>query len=181
MKKRQSKHTFKALERFVDKAVPWVLVALAIVIVLDNPLFTLFNLENYEIPVLVFDTLVIIFLVADLIFKWFHIRNLKVFVKHYWLELIAVFPFYLVFRIYIFAAEFARAGEEAQRIFHEAILTRETRLLKEARFVQEAEKVIRESRPFVRFMRSAARFIRLLGARFYSAYINLLKASFRNH
>lgn len=181
MKKRQKhKHSLKAIERFVDKSIPWVLIALAIVIILDNPLWSLVDLHEYEIPVLIFDTIVVLFLVADLVFKWFHIKNVKKFFRYYWLEIIAVFPFYLVFRVYIFAAEIARAGEEAQRIFHEAILTREAALIKEARFVAEAEATLREARPFTRLLRSISRFFRLIVLRLQSAYDNFIKSHLKH-
>lgn len=188
MKKRKKKykiikkhnHPFPEVERAVDKAVPYLLILLAIVLILDNPLWTLFSLEHYEAELLTFDTIVIIFLVADLVFKWWHVRNVKAFVRFYWLELIAVFPFYLFFRIYVFGAEILKAGEEAQRIFHEALLAREAALLREARFIAEGEKVLREARPFIRGLRSFARFIRVIALRFRVAYHNLVKASLRH-
>ncbi len=174
------KHAFKTIEKFVDKSVPYLLVLLAIVIVLDNPLWSLVDLHEYETPVLIFDTIVVLFLVADLIFKWFHIKNAKKFFRYYWLELIAVFPFYLIFRVYIFAAEIARAGEEANRILHEAILTREASLLREARFVAEAEETLREARPFTRMLRSISRFFRLIVLRLQSAYDNFIKSHLKH-
>ncbi|MBU2497031.1 MAG: hypothetical protein KJ767_03160 [Nanoarchaeota archaeon] len=174
------KHAFYAIEKFVDKCVPYLLILLAIVIILDNPLWSLVDLHEYETPVLIFDTIVVLFLVADLVFKWYHIRNVKKFFRFYWLELIAVFPFYLVFRIYVFAAEIAKAGEEVNRILHEAILTREANLLREARFVQEAEKTLIESRPFTRMLRSISRFFRLIVLRLQDAYDNFIKSHLRH-
>ena len=180
IQKHKHKHAFHGFEKFIDKSIPYLLIALAVVIIIDNPLFVLVDLHQYEIPVLFFDTIVIFFLVADLVFKWFHIRNAKKFFKFYWLELIAVFPFYLVFRLYVFAAEIAKAGEEVNRILHEAILTKEANLLREARFVQEAEKTLREARPFIRMLRSISRFFRLIVLRLQNAYGNFIKAHLRH-
>ncbi len=174
------RHSFRNIERVIDKSIPFLLILLAIVIILDNPLWTLFSLDEFEIEVVIFDTIILLFLLADLSFKWMHVRNVKTFVKHYWIEIIAVFPFYLLFRVYAVAVEFARAGEEAQRILHEAFLARETVLLKEARFFQQSEKIVREARPFTRLLRTVARFFRILAFRLDSAYHNVVKASFRH-
>ena len=180
VEKQVHNHPLRRLERFVNRAVPFVLIALAIVIAVDNPLWTLFDLEEYDLPVFIFDTIVLAVLIVDLMFKWMHVRNLKTFLRVYWLELIAVFPFYLIFRVYLVGLEVAKAGEEVQRVFHEIILTRETRLLQEARFFQAAERSFQESRPFVRLLRSGARLLRIIGFRLRAAYHNILKVSFKH-
>ena len=177
---REHLHPLRWLEKFVDRVVPILLIILAVVVVLENPFWTIADLHPYRDQLFTFDTLLVIFLAADLIFKWYHIRNLKTFVRLYWLELIAVFPFYLVFRLYVLSVEFARAGEQAQRAIHQAILTREAGLLKEAEFFQSAEKILREEGFTSRLFRSIVRLYRIISWRLQSAFHYLTKASFRH-
>ncbi|HIH17529.1 MAG TPA: hypothetical protein HA282_04170 [Nanoarchaeota archaeon] len=173
-------HPLRRVEKFVDRVVPILLIILAVVVILENPFWSLVDLHTYRSQLFIFDTLLVIFLAADLTFKWWHIRNLKTFVRLYWLELIAVFPFYLFFRIYILSVEFARAGEQAQRAIHQAILTREAGLLKEAEFFQSAEKILREEGFASRLLRSIVRVYRIVAWRLESAYHYMTKASFRH-
>lgn len=171
-------HPFRLVETLIDRLVQIMIIALAIVIILDNPLWTLVDLGAYETEVFIFDSIIIAIFVFDLIFKWFHVRRLVPFIKNYWLEIIAVFPFYLGFRILIFVSEFAKAGEEAQRILHEFVFFQDTRILREARFVQEADAAIREARPLTRFIRSASRIIRIFAARLEMVHKSMLKATY---
>ena len=177
---REHQHPLRWLEKFVDRVVPILLIILAVVVVLENPFWSLADLHLYRNQLFIFDSLLVIFLAADLTFKWYHIRNLKTFVRLYWLEMIAVFPFYLFFRLYVLSVEFARAGEQAQRAIHQAILTREAGLLKEAEFFQSAEKVLREEGFISRLFRTIVRLYRIISWRLQSALHYMIKASFRH-
>lgn len=170
-------HEYEIIEKFVDKTIPIILILLAIIITLDNPLWQIYSLEAYEKQLSVFDLVVVILLVIDLYFKWTHIRKIKTFLRLYWLDIFAVFPFFLVFRTYIFVAEFVKAGEEAQRAFHEALLLRETKILREAKFFQEIERFYEEERLAVRAYRTGVRAFRLLVMQFELVYLNMLKRS----
>ena len=55
-------------------------------------------------------------------------------------------------------------------------MTREANLLRESRFIQEAENAVREEGLFVRLLRSISRFFRIIVLRLQSAYDNFLKA-----
>ncbi len=178
--KQRHEHPLQELEYFIDKLVPFMIVALAIVIFLDNPLWSLADLYKYESEILIFDSLIVLIFSLDLIFKWFHIRRTLPFLKHYWLEIIAVFPFYLGFRLFIFLREFAVAGEETQRILHEIAYTRETKVLREAAAVERAEAALREARPFTRALRSITRVIRIIAARVEMVHQNMLKATYHS-
>ncbi len=150
--------SLERVEHFVDHAIPFLLVLLAIVIIAD---FTSWGVKYHSIIVIA-DYVIITFFVADLIFKWRHVRKLIPFLKLYWLDIIAVFPFYLFFRFIIAAREVIAAGETAQKALHEVALLREARLLRETELLKET-KFLREAR----LLRVLPRFLRLFRARLY--------------
>jgi len=164
------------LERFVDRAIPFWLVGLAFVIIAS--FFT--DLHAYEPWVTVFDVLVSVFFVADLWFKWCHIRRLGRFLRLYWFDVIAVFPFYLIFRMLAFARVLAETGESAQKVMHEIVLVREARLLEEAGLLREAEVAAKEAKGSARFVRLAQRTLRFLSWRFHAAHTGMVKVHSRH-
>lgn len=162
------------LEKFVDRMMPFMLALLTILIILDLTHMT----DRYHDQLIYLDYLIIAFFIADLSFKWVRTKNMATFVKLYWIDIVAVFPFYTVFRAYALAAELVASGESAQKILHEAVLLRETRVLKEleyAKLARDAEllKLAREGR----LIRVAARTLRLLRARWYVAHEKMKHAS----
>ncbi|MBI4146288.1 ion transporter [Candidatus Woesearchaeota archaeon] len=172
-------HDFlERLEHFVDRAIPYLLVLLTLLIIAE---FTSL-VEKYHTLFSVVDYTILAFFVADLVFKWRHTRKIIPFVKLYWIDILAVFPFYLVFRLYFVALEFAAAGEIGQKLLHEtallreAKLIRETELLREARFFREIEAGARFGR-LQRILRSVPRFLRLLRARLYMVHGHMHKVS----
>jgi len=159
---------FRKLEWFVDKSMPYLLVILGIQLILDNPLWVLYSLEHFEPWVAIIDGIIVGFFVIDLIFKWIHTRNLLKFVKLYWLDIIAVLPIYLAFRVYARFAAIIQVGEElaeAQKIAHEAVLVRETRLIREAEILAKEQRLLRAANPITRLIRTASRGLRLVAAR----------------
>jgi hypothetical protein len=136
--------------------------------VLENPLWTLYPLEHFEPFVTYIDYFIVFFFVVDLTFKWLHVKNVVKFVKLYWLDIIAVLPFYLGFRIYARFAAIAAAGEEiaeAQKVAHELVLAREAELLKEAQVLAREEELLKEAKPLARILRSMERGIRMISGR----------------
>lgn len=156
----------KAIERLVDKLMPVMLVLLAGVIVAE---FTEWGHHNEGI-LITLDYFIITFFVVDLAFKWYETRDALKFLKLYWIDIIAVFPFYTLFRLYFVAAEIFAAGEQAQKFLHEAVLMREMRVLREA---EKSARFLKEAR-FVRFF---ARGLRLLRARWYVTFWHFHKTS----
>jgi hypothetical protein len=147
------------IEHFFDRSIPVLLIVLAVMLVTDNPFWTLYDLHHLEPWITWLDFLIVAFFVIDLTFKWFHVRKVVKFVKLYWLDLLAVMPFYLGFRVYAKLSSLVLVGEqiaEAQKVAHEAVLLREARLLREA-------ELLREARPLTRWIRSVSR-----GLRFFS-------------
>ncbi len=152
----------RLLESITHELIPYLLIGLAFVIIVENPLWTLYNLHQFETTLVIFDGIVVFFFVTDLIFKWFKVKNATKFIKLYWIDLIAVFPFYLAFRLVSEVSQLFKLGSEvsetAQKIAHESILIKETELLKEARNLEEVRllresKIFREARPLIRFLR----------------------------
>lgn len=148
-------------EHFTDHIIPILVIALAIMLILENPFWTLVHLHDYEPWITIFDGLIVFFFAVDLVFKWFNTRDLRKFFKLYWLDIIAIFPFYLAFRAYAEVAAVFRVGEEiseaGQKVAHEAVLLREARLLR------EAEALGREAKE----VRNAGRLLRAFRGRFY--------------
>jgi len=163
--KRQKLHPIlEKIERFVDLAIPIMLVILTVLIILE---FTRYA-DLYHNYLLIVDYIIVTFFVIDLAFKWNRIRDFKKFVGLYWIDIIAVFPFYLVFRTFYLIREIIVLSEEAPKYLHELVLLRETKFLREleyAKFMKEA-----------RFVRVAARFLRIVRARWYLAYFGLKRA-----
>lgn len=156
------------IERFVDRIIPFMLVLLAVMIVVE-----LLHLAGPYEPVLqTLDFVVILFFVVDLCFKWYHVRNASKFIKLYWIDIIAVFPFYAIFRVYFAATELLAAGEPLQKLLHETVLLREAKLLKGAEYVKFAKEI--------RWVRIFARSLRILRARWYVAHWHLQAVSREN-
>ena len=156
----------EAVERIVDKAVPYVLVLLAVLIIME---FT-HVADPYHDVFVTIDYFIVAFFVIDLCFKWYHTRDVLKFVKLYWIDIIAVFPFYAAFRLYFAATELFAAGESVQKVLHETVLLRETKLLREAEY---GAKFAKEAR----FIRVIARSLRILRARWYVAHWHMHNVS----
>ncbi len=154
------------IDRFVDAAIPYLLVLLAVLIILEFSDIA----KDYHDTIIKIDYLIIAFFVVDLCFKWHHTRNVSKFIKLYWIDIIAVFPFYTLFRVYYIAAELLTAGEQTQKILHEAVLLREAKVLREA---ESAARFAKQGR----LVRLLARGLRVLRARLYITHWHLLKIS----
>ncbi|MBI4141454.1 hypothetical protein HY484_00855 [Candidatus Woesearchaeota archaeon] len=177
------KRELSSIEHIVDKTIPFLVVLLALLIIAD---FTM-DIHKFEPWVSYADWLIVGFFVIDLSFKWRHVRKVTKFLKLYWLDILAVFPFYLIFRAYVAIADIIVAGErikEAQQIAHEAVLLRETKLLKEAelftketRLVREAELAAKEAKFVPRMIRFGQRLIRFVWGSLHVTHGHLVLAS----
>ena len=112
------------IEVIVDKLIPYMLVILLIIIVLDLGFHEI--AEHYHSYILIADYLVIGIFVLDLTFKYIRIRKIPLFLKTCWLDIIAVFPFFLVFRAFegilgLFSKTFSEGFSTAQSILHEGV------------------------------------------------------------
>ena len=155
-----------SIERFVDEVIPYMLVLLTIFIVVE---FTGVA-EEYHSYIIWADYVIVSFFVIDLMFKWHHTPKLSKFVKLYWIDIIAVFPFYLLFRVYFVARELIGAGEQIQKVLHEAVLLRETKILRQAGITSTFAKE-------GRIVQAIARSLRILRARWYITHWHIQKVS----
>ncbi len=165
-------------EHVVNKASPFVMVVLGVLIVGE---FTI-GLHQFEPWVSVLDMWIIAFFVLDLAFKWVHTKGVLTFVKLYWIEILCVFPFYFVLRVFTEFGFLGEAATTAQKITHEAALAREAEIigkesavLREARLLREAGIVSEEAPLFARIVRFVQRSFRLVMARIeltYKAFVD---------
>lgn len=151
------------LEQLVDAMVFPAVVALAILIV--GEIF--FHFDKYEPWVTILDAAIVFVFILDLIMKWRRVHDIKKFVKLYWLEILAVFPFYLIFRAFAFFRDFGQGSELVQKTLHESAILREGR---------EIEALAKEERLAGRLLRVGQRSIRVLAARLVHAHKRLFKA-----
>lgn len=142
---------WKKIERWNTAIIPYSLIILAGIIIYD--LF--FHVDNPIINLIVevLDGLVITIFVIDLVFLALKAKNAKIFFKNYWLDILAVFPFYFFFRIFGQLYRTALSAEEifiGQKILHESV---------------EAEKEVAaaiKTERGVKVLRSGIRSVRIL-------------------
>lgn len=146
------------VEVIVDKSIPWIILLLLFIIIIE--FFYYETVEKYHKVVDISDGFIVFIFILDLIFKYIRIKNIPKFFKKSWPDIIAVFPFFLLFRLT--EGFFKILGLEeiilGQRIFHEGL-----ELEKEgAKIVEEVEKAgkISRTRFFVRMLKP--RFLRPL-------------------
>lgn len=144
------------LEVFVEHSMPYVFVLLSFLIIVE---FTHLS-ESYYFYLRAGDFIVVSFFAVDLSFKWMHAKRTLTFLRLYWIDLVAIFPFYFFFRFYRAVSDLVLITEEAQRVVHEAQLARELKVLRET---ESAAKALREGR----ILRATVRFLRLIRARWY--------------
>jgi hypothetical protein len=137
------------LEVIVDKSIPYLVLILLILIVLD--IFYHEKTIPYENQILILDYFIVIIFIIDLSFKYYRVRNAKTFIKRYWIDIIAVFPFFLMFRLVEEILILARVSEslsETQKFVHTGVeigrvskgIEEEARVLRE---IQEASRLER--------------------------------------
>ena len=149
------------IELLVDKSIPYCLVIITVMVV--GELFFQSYVSPYQFYFSIADSIVVAIFILDLIFKYVRMRYSPLFFKKYWLEIIAVFPTFLVLRMIESFAPIVNIGESLQKSFHETLaIEQEGKIL-----VQEIERTGKESsrfRYFLKFARPLARAPRLLKA-----------------
>ncbi len=151
------KKWWKPIEIHIDEVVPVLLVVLILILIVEFFFPTV--AEQYKGWIEVADWLIIVIFAIDLLFKYLRIRVLPLFLKKYWLDIIAIFPFFLVFRLFEqLAVVFGTVRElpvQVQKIVHIGLELKEARLAEEAiKVSSEAEEVSRTAR-FARFLGEA--------------------------
>ena len=162
---KKKKDYLKIMHHFWEKVeeINTKLIPLAIFILLGVIIFELFIHSEDPTTLLVVHTLdgvVIAIFVVDLIFLAIHSRNTRFFFKNYWLDILAIFPFGLLFTVVERAYQVAVATERlalGQAIAHEAlearkvvpILAESEKFTKVIRIVTRTLRVITKSRFFM--------------------------------
>ncbi|MBS3143260.1 ion transporter [Candidatus Woesearchaeota archaeon] len=135
------------IEVIVDKAIPYLILILLFIIIGEFAFHSL--IEKYRLYATIADYIIIGFFVIDLIFKFYRVRNVKLFFKKYWLEVIAVFPFILVFRLFEeLAVIFRITGplEEGQKVLHG--VTEVTKIGEEQKIIRELQQLEKGTQTF---------------------------------
>src|SRR3990167_4979981 len=135
------------IEVIVDKAIPYLILILLFIIIGEFAFHSL--IEKYRLYATIADYIIIGFFLIDLCFKFYRVRNVKLFFKKYWLEVIAVFPFILVFRLFeelFLLFRFTAPIEEGQKIIHS--VAEVTKIGEEQKIIRELSALEKETRVF---------------------------------
>jgi len=157
------KKWYHSIEVVVDRLVPPAVILLLIVIIIE---FFFHNIaETYHTYVLIADYAIIVIFIIDLLFKYLRIRNFPKFLRTSWLDIIAVFPFFLIFRAFetiIILAEIQREVKNVQMVLHESVEISKgaSKIIKEA----EAAGKISRVKTILRMFKGLQRSPRLLKA-----------------
>ena len=150
------KEYLETIEYYNAKLIPVALIVLAIIIVLE--LFV--HIENpvLETTLQVADGLVIAIFMLDLLFMGMKVKSARFFFHHYWLDILAVFPFGLLFKTieqaYHGLAIVERAAVGVERATIGQAITHETlEIRKEARFFLRSERLAKGVRIAARGLR----------------------------
>jgi len=171
--KMEKKSVFNKIEHYVDKSIPYLLGLLLIMIILELVYKT--EAEKYSLYIDIIDYFIIFVFVIDLAFKYNRTRNVKKFLKTYWIEIIAILPFYFIFRILeeigISSGLIRESSPIIQDVAHLGEGLKESKILGEAKEVNALSKLevaITRSERFSRFLRPILRLPKFAKAtRFY--------------
>lgn len=130
-----NKKYYSWFEILIDHLVPFAVIALLAIIIIDF-FFLEFKLQ-YELYINIADYTILLIFALDLFFKYLRIRNINNFLKTCWLDIIAIFPFFLIFRVFeslLLLTELPQQAKTIQLVFHESVA-----------FSQETSKIIKET------------------------------------
>jgi hypothetical protein len=148
---------YHLIEEWVDRLIFPAILLLLVVIIIE--FFFQDFAEHYHTWILIADYSIIALFSLDLLFKYRRVRNFQKFVRSNWLDIIAVFPFILFFRVFETALIFTELGKElknVQLVFHESLeLAKGTsKLVKEAEAAGKISRVKAILRTFESLQRS---------------------------
>jgi hypothetical protein len=120
-----------SLAKFFDTSVPYAIIVLLAIIILELGFKPYFFIHQYYLSFL--DKIIILFLVADLVFKCLQKTS-----KFSWLDILSLYPFYLLFRVrYIYKESNDR--ENQMKLFLKSVV-RTPRLLEVIPFYCNTQK-----------------------------------------
>ncbi|HIH14814.1 MAG: hypothetical protein QT08_C0009G0061 [archaeon GW2011_AR17] len=129
------KRWYSYIELLIDALVPIAVVVLLAIIIIE--LFFHTTAEKYFTIISILDYSILGIFIIDLIFKYNRIRKWDRFLRECWLDIIAIFPFFLIFRVFesfLIFTELPKELRQFQLILHEGVVLSE-----------ESSKVIREA------------------------------------
>lgn len=128
---------FEKIERWNSRLIPFAIVALLFIIFLE--LFVHIESHVGELALEVVDGMVIAIFVVDLLFLAAHARSTMFFFKNYWLDILAVFPFSLLFK----AIEplFRGLAFTERFVLGQAVVHETLEVEKEAKVLARGEKI----------------------------------------
>jgi len=149
------------LELIIDKLIPPCLVLLLGIIIID--IFYMDFAHDHYFWILITDSFIVLVFLIDLIFKYIRIKNVPLFLRRYWIDILAVFPFYLLFRGVELILAFMPVSESmksVQMMLHEGLeIEKEgSKIVKEAGKAGRFQRLARFIRPIVR----APRFLKII-------------------
>ncbi|HLC90790.1 MAG TPA: hypothetical protein VJI15_03400 [Candidatus Nanoarchaeia archaeon] len=163
----RNKALLEKIERYNDHLIPVALILLLFVII-----FELFiHIENHalEVAIKVADYMVIAIFIIDLIFLALHSRTTRYFFRHYWLDILAVFPFGLIFTTLERFYRVVLATEQivvTQSIAHEVLEAR-----REIQLAARSEEELAKIGKLGRIMRSISRSLRFVTkSKFFTSF-----------
>ena len=142
---------FKKIEHIIDKLIPICLVIIVLMLVLEIKFHE--EIVPYYFYIEIIDYLVISIFIADLYCKFHRLKDIKTFLQQHWLEILAVFPFMILFRTIenLLRIEVAaRELKEAQMVLHETVevskVSKGVEATRTARFLKILRPLLRTPR-----------------------------------
>ena len=135
---------WEKVEHANAKLIPVAIAALLFVIVVELS-FQDFA-ETYQTLFAIIDGFIIAIFVVDLIFLGMKAKNTKFFFKNYWLDIIAIFPFGIMFNV---VTRLYRTVAAAQKSF--TTLARSGRAARGIRVAARSIRVVTKSKLFTEF------------------------------
>ncbi len=155
---------FGKIERFVDKAIPYLIIILFGIVIVD--VFYHETSLKYASTIFALDATIVTIFVIDLIFKYQRVRTIPMFLSLYWIDILAVFPFFLVLRLFEEILLLSESSISALRnLFHAGLIFEEQVIVGEEA-ARTAELIAKEGRLslFVKWFRPLRRLPRLFKA-----------------
>ena len=163
----RNKGILEKVEHYNNNLIPVALVLLLFIIIFE--LFIHVENQTLEVAIKVADYMVIAIFVIDLAFLAIHSRTTRYFFRHYWLDILAVFPFGLIFTTIERFYRVVLATEQlviSQSIAHEVLEAR-----RELQLAARSEEELAKIGKLGRIIRSISRGFRFITkSRFFTYF-----------
>lgn len=119
------KNRYNKFHHLVDFLIPVCLVLLIVVLVIE--FFFPAIAEHYSLWLGIADGFIVLVFFLDVVFKYQRALSIPNFLKESWLDIIAIFPFFLFFRVFEgigvirAAGEIADLGASGQKVLHTGV------------------------------------------------------------